>query len=68
MAAAAATVLVSGTSPMPEAQAIGPVKLALSDPEYHAVTCPPKTQVREDQRDEQSRVAIASSAADRMPS
>lgn len=31
-----------------EAEALGPVKIALVDPEYGSVVCPPKTQVKLD--------------------
>ncbi|CAN0510559.1 unnamed protein product [Laminaria digitata] len=45
-AIAAAVTVASVVSVDPEeAAALGPVKMLLSEPEYHAVLCPPKTQV-----------------------
>ena len=45
-AVAAAVTVASVVSVDPEeAAALGPVKMLLSEPEYHSVVCPPKTQV-----------------------
>lgn len=45
-AVAAALAVTAAVSSAPdEAAAIGPIKMLLTDPEYHSVACPPKTQV-----------------------
>lgn len=45
-AVVAAVTVASVVSVDPEeAAALGPVKMLLSEPEYHSVVCPPKTQV-----------------------